>query len=134
VRVIAKLFLPLSVLFGLYLAVEAPLGAAGGVAGGLVICGAAACHHSVFGATEARRAAPLWFWRMMIGLGVTGLAIAIFAPLSSGAPLLTLSVVHEGGAIANIPASVRLLELAMLAITAGAGGTVLHALATELRG
>ena len=133
VRVIVKLFLPLTVLFGLYLAVEGPLGAAGGVAGGLAIAGGAACHHAVFGGGEARRAAPPWLWRLMIGFGVIALAVACLAPIVAGAPMLTWAGVDEEAAMASALTSARLLELAMLAITAGAGSLVVHALATDLR-
>lgn len=127
-RVIVKLFLPLSILFGLYLAIDSPLGAAGGLAGGLVIASSVACHHALFGADAARRATPLWLWRMVLGLGVAGLGLAAFAPITVSAPLLEWAAFAPANPHTINIGAVRLLELSILAAVAGAGGIAVRAL------
>ena len=69
-RVVSKLFIPLIILFALYVQFHGDFGPGGGFQAGVLIAVAAVLHALVFGVSETEKAVPVGFVRIGAAVGV----------------------------------------------------------------
>lgn len=69
-RVIAKLVVPVIVLYAFYVQFHGDFGPGGGFQAGVIFASAFIVYGLIFGTTEAREALPAWATRVMLSLGV----------------------------------------------------------------
>ena len=69
-RVVAKLLIPLILLFGLYVQTHGDFGPGGGFQAGVIFASAFILYALVFGVANARRVAPARFMLVLVALGV----------------------------------------------------------------
>lgn len=104
----ARFFIPLTALFALLLLASNDAGGGVGLAAGLAFALVLALHALVFGAAEARAAAPPWLARLVLGAGVA------MALVCAGLPALRLSA--------------QLIEAGLFAATTAAAALTIQAL------
>ena len=69
-RVVAKLLIPIALIFALYVQFHGELGPGGGFQAGVIIAAAVVLHALIFGLMSARRLVPEWLVETMVALGV----------------------------------------------------------------
>jgi len=69
-RVLAKLIIPLIMLFGLYVQFHGDFGPGGGFQAGVIFASAFILYGLIFGADMARRVVPAWLTRLGLAVGV----------------------------------------------------------------
>lgn len=93
-RVVAKLLIPLIVVFGLYVHFHGDYSPGGGFQAGVIVASAVILYSLIFGLESAKRAVPTWFVKFLAAFGVllyggTGVATWIL-----GANYLDYDVLH----------------------------------------
>lgn len=69
-RIIAKLLIPVALIFALYVQFHGELGPGGGFQAGVIIAAAVVFHALIFGLDSTKRVAPEWLVEVMVALGV----------------------------------------------------------------
>lgn len=69
-RVVAKLLIPIALIFALYVQFHGELGPGGGFQAGVIIAAAVVLHALIFGLASARALVPEWLVETMVALGV----------------------------------------------------------------
>lgn len=91
-RVIAKVLIPVMLIFGLYVHFHAKYSPGGGFQAGVIIAAAIVFHALVFGLDDTRRLVPAGLLRFIAALGVLIYAGVGFATLALGVPFLDYNV------------------------------------------
>ena len=95
-RVVAKLLIPLILLFGLYVQTHGDFGPGGGFQAGVIFASAFILYALVFGVANARRVAPARLMLVLIALGVLIFGgVGVAALLFGGNYLEYAAFAHE---------------------------------------
>lgn len=93
-RVVAKLLIPLIVVFGLYVQFHGEYSPGGGFQAGVIIAAAVILYALIFGVDNARAAVPVWFVKFMASLGVLLFGGTGVVTLILGANFLDYDALH----------------------------------------
>ncbi len=93
-RIVAKLLIPLIVVFGFYVHFHGDYSPGGGFQAGVIIAAAVILYALIFGIENARQAVPAWFVKFMAAFGVLLYGGTGVASLILGANFLDYDVLH----------------------------------------
>ena len=122
-RVVTKLLMPFILLFALYVQFHGELGPGGGFQAGVIFAVGFVLYALIFGVEKARRVAPAWALRTVLGAGVllyTGVGVLGQA---LGGSFLNYSVLNHHDPIHGQELGIQLIE-------GGVGLTVAAAIVT----
>lgn len=130
-RVIAKCFIPLIVIYGFYVQFHGETGPGGAFQAGVVLAVAVILNALIFGLANTMRAVPPVFARSLAAVGVLIFAgVGVWAMLKGGLYLEYQALFGEGpGGHDGQHAGIILVELGVLFAVAGAMVTIFYALA-----
>lgn len=125
-RVIAKLLIPLIMLFALYVQFHGDFGPGGGFQAGVIFAVAFILYALIFGVRVARQSIPAWVTRMLLSLGVliyggTGVATMVLG----GGEFLNYNVLASTP-LAGQHLGIFLVELGVGMTVAGAMITIFY--------
>ena len=119
-RVIAKLFIPLILLFALYVQFHGDFGPGGGFQAGVIFAAAFVLYTLIFGLDEARKVIPPTMVEILIALGVLIYALTGVVGLLMGGNYLDYGVMGQN--------QVHGQHLGILIVELGVGVTVASAM------
>lgn len=130
-RVIAKCFIPLIMIYGFYVQFHGEVGPGGAFQAGVVIAVAIILNALIFGLTNTMKAVPPVFARTVAAVGVMiYVGVGFWALLKGGLFLEYQALFGEGpGGHHGQHAGVIIVELGVLCAVAGAMVTIFYALA-----
>lgn len=95
-RVTAKFFIPVIILFGLYVQLHGDFGPGGGFQAGVIIAAAVIFYAIVWGKDAAERVVPQWLVELLVPMGVLIYAgVGIYGIMTGGAYLDYNGLVHS---------------------------------------